>query len=71
MAKIRTATSILSVLVFFSVSAFVPEELLPRERQEPQLAGHGAFIQNVGQFSGGDFLLRAGSMDYWISAGEL
>src|SRR3990172_1448309 len=60
-----------AVIICIAASGFIPvdPQLGAEERSLP--IGHGYFIQNVGQFGGGDFLLRTDLADFWISAGDL
>ncbi len=71
MTRIRTVLSILSALIFFAVSAFAPSDHSIQPSAVLQPSGHGFFIQNVGQFRGGEFLLKGKSADFWLSGGEL
>lgn len=71
MSKIRPVLSLLAVVIFFTVSAFTPADRTPQQDTASLLTGHGEFIQNVGQFTRGEFLLRGTTADFWISPGEL
>src|SRR5574340_1048913 len=71
MTRVRSVLSIVSALIFFAVSAFAPSDHPTQPSDVLQPSGHGFFIQNVGQFQGGDFLLKGGYADFWFSKGEL
>jgi len=60
-----------AVIICIAASGFIPVDPQLGAEESSLPTGHGYFIQNVGQFGGGEFLLRTELADFWISAGDL